>query len=76
MRRRERELNKLAKEYGLTLGSTSKHYAFMREGIRVAVTSKTPSERRGWRNLKAHLAKLAENTGPDLDATKVCPEAH
>lgn len=58
MKKRERDLMKLAKAHGLALTTTARHYAFTKGGKRVAVTSKTPSDWRAWRKLKADLNRI------------------
>ena len=59
MRKSERELRVLAREYGVSLQAGSKHWKLVRDGSPVTIAPKTPSDWRGIRNLKASLARAS-----------------
>lgn len=58
MRRWERDLNLLAKKYGLMLERTKRHYRLLdaATGV-VAVTSSSPSDHRTMKNLELQIRR-------------------
>ena len=59
MRKSERELRVLAREYGVSLQAGGKHWKLVRDGAPVTTAPKTPSDWRGMKNLRSALARAS-----------------
>ena len=55
MNKAERELRLMARGYGCALIMGSKHWKLLKGGALIAATARTPSDRRGLKNLRAVL---------------------